>query len=144
MDRKTGPIKSTGTSIFTFSRRSGPVYIPAGISRLSPLEFIDTLGGLYERAGAASSAVSVSYLRLRTLLTRQLGLAAKTPDAQLAQAAEQRLGWKDSGLANLLGRAEASSRMEKLSPRQALDLVQNLERHAARLSVRPGIRREKT
>jgi len=130
--------------IFTFSRRSGPVYIPAGISRLSPLEFIDTLGGLYERAGAASSAVSVSYLRLRTLLTRQLGLAAKTPDAQLAQAAEQRLGWKDSGLANLLGRAEASSRMEKLSPRHALDLVQNLERHAARLSVRPGIRWEKT
>ncbi len=129
--------------ILTFSRRSGPVYVPAGRSRLSPLEFVDTLGGLYERAGAASSAVSVSYLRLRSLLTRQLGFPSNTPAAELATSAEQRLGWKDAGLAELLGRAEASCRMPKLSPRVALDLVQKLEQHSARLSIRTPLRKEK-
>jgi hypothetical protein len=130
--------------LFSFSRRSGPVFVPAGTSRLSPLEFVDTLGGLYERAGAASSAVSVSYLRLRFLLTRQLGMAPNTSDAELGQAAEQRLGWKDSRLAELLQRAAASSRMAKLSPRDALDQVQKLEQYAVKLDVRAQSRQEKT
>jgi hypothetical protein len=61
----------------------------------------------------------------------------------LATSAEQRLGWKDAGLADLLGRAEASCRMPKLSPRVALDLVQKLEQHSARLSIRTPLRKEK-
>jgi hypothetical protein len=130
--------------IFTFSRRSGPVYIPPRISRLSPLEFVDTLGGLYERAGAASSAVAVSELRLRFLLTRQLGLAADAPSASLSQAAEDRLGWKDFVSSNLLGRAEKASRSRKLRPREALALVQDLERHADKLEIRPRSTPEKT
>ncbi len=129
--------------LFSFSRRSGPVYLPSGDSRLSPLEFVDTLGGLYERAGAASSAVSISYLRLRSLLVRQLGLPSKTPDAELGQAAEQRLGWKNQGITDLLQRAEACSRMDKLSPREALGLVQKLEQQTARLSPRAPSGREK-
>jgi hypothetical protein len=130
--------------LLTFSRRSGPIYLPAAVSRLSPLEFVDTLGGLYERAGAASSAVSVSYSRLRSLLTRQLSLPANIPDAALAQSAEQRLGWKNAGLATLLARALVSTRMAKLPPREALDLVQKLEGQAAKLTVRSQFRREKT
>lgn len=129
--------------LFTFSRRSGPVFVPPGVSRLSPLEFVDTLGGLYERAGAASSAVSVSYARLRSLLTRQLGLPANTPYDELALAANQRLGWKDAKFAGLLQRAEVSSRMVKLKSGEALGLVQELERYAAMLDVRAQFRREK-
>jgi hypothetical protein len=121
---------------FTFSRRSGPIFQPHRVSRLSPLEFVDTLGGLYERAGAASSAVSISRMRLRSLLARQLGLPNDVPDADLARATETRLGWKDSGLAELLARAAAASRAEKLRPVEGLDLVQNLERFAGRLDLR--------
>ena len=130
--------------LFTFSRRSGPFYIPAGVSRLSPLEFVDTLGGLYERAGAASSVVSVSYPRLRALLTRQLGLASNTPDPQLALAAEQRLGWKQSGLAASLHVAEMAAQLPKLPSREALEIVQKLEQFAARLHVRAQFQRENT
>jgi hypothetical protein len=129
--------------LFTFSRRSGPIFVPAGVSRLSPLEFVDTLGGLYERAGAASSAVSISYLRLRSLLSRQLALPSNSPDAELGQAAEQRLGWKDQGITELLQRAESSSRLPKLPPREALDLVQKLERFAGLLSLRAPYRLER-
>ncbi len=130
--------------LFTFSRRSGPIFVPAGVSRLSPLEFVDTLGGLYERAGAASSAVSVSLMQLRAVLARQLGLPANTPDAELAVGAEHRLGWRSSGLGELFRQADSSSRMVKLPPREALRLVQELERHAANLSIRAQLRRERT
>ena len=130
--------------LFTFSRRSGPIYVPAGVSRLSPLEFVDTLGGLYERAGAASSAVAVSYKRFRALLARQLSLPSTTPDEELGRAAEQRLGWKDSGVGELLRRAAASAFAPKLHPREALEIVQKLEIQAARLVVRAPNRKEKT
>jgi len=42
--------------LFTFSRRSGPVRMPLQESRLSPLEFVDTLGDLYQSAHAAPGA----------------------------------------------------------------------------------------
>jgi hypothetical protein len=129
--------------LLTFSRRSGPTYVPAPVSRLSPLEFVDTLGGLYERAGAASSAVAISYARLRSLLTRHLSLPGNIPDDALAQSAEQRMGWKNSGLGELLRSAQASSRAPKLRPGEALELVQKMETQGAQLAVRSPIRREK-
>jgi hypothetical protein len=129
--------------LFTFSRRSGPIFLPQGVSRLSPLEFVDTLGGLYERAGAASSAVSVSYARLRSLLSRQLGFSANAPNEELAEAAKQRLGWKDPGLADLLRRSEASTHLVRLQGSKALELVRELEQHAAKLNVRAISDREK-
>jgi hypothetical protein len=134
----------TAAVIFTFSRRSGPVYRQPSVSRLSPLEYVDTLGGLYERAGAVSAAVSVSHLRLRYLLTRQLGLPSDTPDGELAQAAEERLGWKNFGVEDVLGRAENANRASKMRPRKGLELVQDLERHAEKLEVRSRFRQEKT
>jgi Domain of unknown function (DUF4350) len=129
--------------VFTFSRRSGPIYVPAEVSRLSPLEFVDTLGGLYERAGAASCAVSVSYKRFRAMLARQLSMPTSTPDEELAREAEQRLGWRDSGLGALLQRASASTLALKLRPSEALDIIQKLESQSARLGVGAANRKEK-
>jgi hypothetical protein len=130
-------------ALFTFARRSGPIFVPADVSRLSPLEFVDTLGGLYERAGAGSAAVSVSLQRLRTLLTRQLALPSTTPGAALAAAAEQRLGWRDKNLRDTLLSAEAATRQEKVASRTALELVRNLEIFSARLDMRSQLIMEK-
>lgn len=129
--------------LFSLGRRSGPLYVPAEVSRLSPLEFVDTLAGLYEKAGAASSALSVSYRRFRSLLTRQLALPASTPDAELARSAGQRFGWSESELAPLLTSAETSTREIKLRPREALHLIQRLDAYASRLRVGPHSRSEK-
>jgi Domain of unknown function (DUF4350) len=129
--------------LFTFSRRSGPVYMPAEVSRLSPIEFVETLGGLYERADAAASAISISVMRLRTLLTRQLALPKNTANAELEQAAESRLGWRGSGLREALVRADAAI-ATKVGPQEALEIVRKLEGFTAKLDVRSQIRREKT
>jgi hypothetical protein len=128
--------------VFTFSRRSGPVYKPARVSRLSPLEYVDTLGGLYQHARAGAAPVAVSLQRLRSLLTRQLALPSDTPDAEIAHAAEERLGWKGFASEQLLPRAGAAARAEKLSSKEALDLVQKLEAYAARLEVRRAYAKE--
>jgi hypothetical protein len=129
--------------VFTFSRRSGPIYKPVRVSRLSPLEYVDTLGGLYERAKASPAAVAVSLQRLRYLLTRQLGLPSDTPEAELAQAAEERLGWKNFRADNLLLRASAATRADKLPSREALDLVRDLEAYASKLEIRPAAKEKK-
>jgi Domain of unknown function (DUF4350) len=125
--------------LFTFTRRSGPTFVPLENSRLWPLEFVDTLGGLYERAKAGSSAVAVSYMRFRTLLTRQLAMPAYAQDSELATAAEQRLGWKDSGLGLLLGRAAAAQNEERYPAGDALKIVRELETLAKRLDARGQI-----
>ena len=46
-------------------------------SRLSPLEFVQTLGKLYRRANAVHSALEIPYARFRMLATRQLGIQCR-------------------------------------------------------------------
>lgn len=110
--------------IFSFSRRSGPVMMPAAVSRLSPLEFVDTMGALYRHADAFEIPVEVSYRNLRLELTQRLALPPATPDADLARIAAERLGMDGTELADALS---AAARGGKVSSRQALVLVQNLE-----------------
>jgi len=125
--------------LFTFSRRSGPTVLAASVSRLSPLEFVDTLGGLYERAKAEPAVVGIVYQRFRTLLTRQLRLASTTDDATLENAIGTRLGRQLSGLPETLRSAAAASRAEKVSPAEALALVKELEHYEELLGLKkPG------
>jgi uncharacterized protein DUF4350 len=129
--------------VFTFSRRSGPTYRPAAVSRLSPLEYVDTLGGLYQRAKASSAAIGVSYQRLRYLIARQLGLPSDAPDAELSHAAEERLGWKKFAAENLLGRASSATYSGNSKSAEALALVRELETFSGKLEIRPSASKEK-
>jgi hypothetical protein len=122
--------------LFTFSRRSGPTMLPPVISRLSPLEFVDTLGGLYERAGAEPAIVSAVYQRFRATLSRQLRLSSSASDAELAGAVQSRLGWKESSLEKVLARASAASRAGKVAPAEALGLIRELEGYEERLGLK--------
>ncbi len=119
--------------IVTYSRRSGPVIAPARVSRLAPLEFVETLGGLYQRAGAARVAVEVSLRHFRLALRRRLALASSVSDRELAGAAAVRLGWDGSKTEELLASAGAAARVERLAAREALGLVKRLERRTAEL-----------
>src|SRR5260370_31203370 len=71
---------------FTFGRRSGPVMLPPVVSRLSPLAFVDTLGGLYEPPGAGPAAVGFGYQRFPATLSRQLGFPPGTSQGELRAA----------------------------------------------------------
>ena len=122
----------TAAILFTFSRRWGPVAQSRPVSRLSPLEFVDTLGGLYQRAGASSVATTVAYRHLRLNLTRRLGLPSAMPDDALAHTAGERLGWNIPQLTTTLQTA-ASAQTGNLTPKTALNLVQQIGTYANRL-----------
>ena len=120
----------------TFSRRYGTIRMPGKIARLSPLEFVDTLGDLYTSGHAGSAAVRVAYQRLRYFLTRQVGLAANATTAELAHAAHATLGWEEQPLLGSLSRAERAARTIGLSDAEALEIVQDLSDYTARLQLR--------
>jgi Domain of unknown function (DUF4350) len=128
--------------LFTFSRRSGPTAVPPVASRRSPLEFVDTLGGLYERAHAEPAVVAAVYQRFRAILTRQLRLPLATPDAALEEAATKRLGVKDDELLKTLRRAESASRSQRLPPADALEIVQQLESYERRVGLKRKFQQE--
>jgi hypothetical protein len=130
--------------IFTFSRRSGPVVPPAAVSRLSPLEFVETMGGLYQRAHAAPIAVAAAYRLLRLELIRRLGFPVSGADRDLARAAGQRLGLPRDELAATLEDSARAAGSTKFPARQALDLVQQLEGFVARLrDLNPRLQEKK-
>ena len=107
--------------------------MPAVQSRLSPLEFVDTLGSLYESANAAPAAVEIAYQRLRLALARRLGISLKTKLPALCQAASDRLGWTGSALFHTLSDAERAMRDIQLENSEALDLVRAIHGYLDRL-----------
>jgi hypothetical protein len=122
--------------LVTYSRRYGTIRMPRKVSRLSPLEFVDTLGDLYASAHAGSAAVRVAYQRLRFQLTRQLGLTSNATVAELARMSGRTLGWDEPSLVGALARADRNSRTLNVKDDEALEIVQDLHQYAARLEVR--------
>lgn len=129
--------------VATFSRRSGPVSAPATDVRLSPLEFVQTLGGLYENAGTASVAVDISYQRFRYWLTRRLGVANNISIDDLQAAVRDRFAPKDDHIAAILRRCDAAKADPYLSESEALHLVQELDEYAYRWKLYESRRKEK-
>jgi hypothetical protein len=129
--------------VATFSRRSGPVSAPVNDVRLSPLEFVHTLGGLYENAGTASVAVDICYQRFRYWLARRLGVANNISINDLEMALRERLAPKDDHFAAILRRCESARADPYLSENEALHLVQELDEYASRWKLFQGGRKEK-
>jgi len=121
--------------LWTYSRRSGPIVRPAPESRLSPLEFVRTLGSLYQRAGAAPVPVDAAYRRVRFWLTRRLGLSADTPPDLIERAVRDRWGLTNLRVSETLRASEAARDDERLAPRAALTHVQELAALAAALHL---------
>jgi hypothetical protein len=122
--------------VATYSRRQGPISVPARVSRLSPLEFVETLGDLYSSAHAGSAAVRIAHQRLRFQLTRQLGLAPNAPHAELARSVSTALAWNEQEISATLSRAEHAMAAAKVSDADTLQLVQEMFDYTSRLELR--------
>jgi len=124
--------------LITFSRRSGPVRAPAVAARLSPLEFVETLGDLYQDARAGNAAVSAASQRFRYLFARRSGLPPRARIPDVCRAAAAQMGWTEPALQDTLVRAERASSGLALPEPAALDLVQRLHHYSERLAGRRG------
>jgi len=123
--------------LFTFSRRSGPVRPLVEPSRLSPLEFVETLGGLYQSAQANQVALEVAYQRFQYLLKKRLGLAGQPDAATMASAVSQRLRYDRPDFAAKLARCEHAIGDPVLREKEALELVQALNDYSRDLALMP-------
>ena len=121
--------------LFTFSRRSGPLRPLAIESRLSPLEFVETLGGLYEQANAASIAVDVYYQRFHFWITRRLGLGKDASPEEINRAIRERWRWDDDKFLSTLQNAASSRYYPNLPQSQALEIVRALYSYAVKLKL---------
>jgi hypothetical protein len=124
-------------ALFTFSRRSGPLRPMAPELRSSPLEFVETLGGLYQQAHASSVSVDVYYQRFQFWITRRLGLSKDASPEEIDRAVRERWHWDDDKFVQTL-RAAASARYDPNFPQsQALEIVQSLHSYALKLKLFP-------
>jgi hypothetical protein len=121
--------------VLAYGRRTGPTRVPVVESRLSPLEFVETLGALYQSAGAASGAVNTVWDRFRYLICTRLGLPRTASVQQLYESAGERLGWSEPGLFEALQRAERAAREPALGNREALEIVESIEHYAGLLEL---------
>jgi hypothetical protein len=130
--------------LITYSRRSGPISVPPNEARLSPLEFVRTLGALYEQAGAASVAVDINYHRFRYWLTRRLGMAGNASIEDMERAVRERWDFHDPHFSEVLHACDSVTYQTDFKPGVALKLVQSLDDFAVKLKLFRITGKEKT
>jgi hypothetical protein len=121
--------------IFSFSRRNGPLRMPVTVPRTSPVEFAESMGHLYERAGATNAATGMARSRLPRFLQMECGVARATIDegpAAITEVLQERFGGDWSALRQHLEDAAEAEHAE-IAPKSALMLVQALDDDRERL-----------
>ncbi|HJR60562.1 MAG TPA: DUF4350 domain-containing protein [Vicinamibacterales bacterium] len=111
-----------------YSRRRGPVRAKFVDARTSPMEFIDMLRALYERAGAPGAAVAAARTRFTRAVTAACGIPADSTDDALARAAASKIRVDVQQVADLLAASDRGFRDPDLSAAEALTLTQGLQR----------------
>ncbi len=117
-------------ALITFGRRHGSLLVlkPAG-SRLSPLEFVETIGDLYQRKRAAPEALESAFHRFRFLLLRRLGLSPTATAQAAAAAAAERWTYRNPAFLEMLTRCESALRVHDVTERDALRLIGEMHRY---------------
>jgi hypothetical protein len=127
--------------ILSFSRRSGPLRELPPPARATPIEFLEALGSLYRKAGAASTAVSIAWDRFRRHSLRLCGQRpGKMSAADLAVVIRRRFPQAGAELEADLAACEEAAWGDAVAPHQALKLIQTLDAHYQKLkqAARPG------
>jgi hypothetical protein len=125
--------------VFTYARRSGAIRPITRESRLSPLEYVATLGALYERRGEATGALEIAFSHFRFLLTRRLGIPSTVTTADLIRSVQEKPGWTIPGFAETMAQIELALKLRGATEPKALAWIGELYDFAARLGLEPGL-----
>lgn len=114
--------------LWSYGRRSGPLRPDSIAPRTTQIEFVHSLGSLYQAAGANHTAVSGAYQhfrkRLEHLFAIPQSLSAQAPGMSVALA--QHFGKAAGQLQQTLTDCEQAMTTESLSTKTALERVQAL------------------
>jgi hypothetical protein len=129
--------------VLSFGRRNGPLRLPVRLPRSSPLEFAESMGRLYRKAGATQAAIDGARRRLLKFLEEQCGVPREvlrsTPEA-IVEAVEQRMGGRWKMLGEHLTQAAATEH-GGVTLASTLELVKALDRDQRDLAdrIRSGL-----
>lgn len=122
--------------VLSFSRRNGPLRVLAPPARMSPLEFAESMGALYQKAGASDVATGAAERRLMTFLHHEGGIPHETlrsdPDT-VAAAVTARFSYTAPSFASDL-RSAREADFHGLRAKSALELVRRIDRHISSLT----------
>jgi len=112
--------------VLTYSRRSGPLVPLVEESRLSPLEFVETLGNAFRRAESTSVAVDIAFQRFRQIAARRLGIRGTSNPAEIVDAMSQHGIRLSASTAELVRQSESATGDAALTEKAALEYVRAL------------------
>lgn len=121
--------------ILTYARRSGAIRPISRESRLSPLEFVTTLGALYERRGEAAGALDIAYSHFRFLLTRRLGIPSTVATTDVVRIVQERPEGTVPGFAETMRQIDSALKLRKVTEAKALAWIGELYDFAARFGL---------
>jgi hypothetical protein len=123
--------------VLSVGRRSGPLRIPVETPRTSPLEFAESMGDLYRKAGAISVATGAAERRLMQFLAHEGGIPRETLRSTaeaVVDAVSQRFLYAPASFAEDL-KALRQAEYAKLTARSGLGLVKRIDQHIANLAA---------
>ena len=115
--------------VLSRGRRNGPLRMPVVVPRSSPVEFAESMGRLYGRAGATEAAVGAARARVVTALREQCGVPREMIPVGVSDALTERLGGDWRGV-----EVHLSASANGLSGKSALGLVQALDEDYERIT----------
>lgn len=113
--------------VLTFSRRSGPLVARVQESRLSPLEFVETLGNVFRRAQSTHVALEIAFQRFRQIAVRRLGIRGSSDASEIVEAMSQRGYGLPESTAALVCASETAANDAMLTEKAALQYVRALK-----------------
>jgi hypothetical protein len=112
--------------LWSFARRSGPLRPDPVVPRTTPIEFVHSLGSLYQAAGANQVAVSSAYQHFRQRLEQLFAIPQNRSAEALGGALSQHFGAGGERLLKTLLACEQAMGAENLPAKAALERVQEL------------------
>ena len=123
--------------IFSFGRRNGPLRALVRTPRTSPLEFAESMGDLYRKAGAVNVATGCAERRLMQFLEYEGGIPRETlrstPQA-IGQVVADRFRYTSPAFVEDLEAAQKAE-FARYSARSGLGLVKRIDEHIAKLTA---------
>ena len=119
--------------LVSYARRSGPLVSLPVVSRLSPLEFVESMGAVFHKAQSPQIAVEIAVERLQQVAALRLGIRAQAEAGEIARTMVERGYTQDQDLAAKLGAAQQAASDYELKEKAALKHVREVSRALALL-----------
>jgi hypothetical protein len=121
--------------VWTHSRRSGPIRdFHSGPVPMSQMEFVETLGSLYESADATNVAVQIAYARFAFLVARRFGISASNVN-KIGESVALATGETPRAVVDFITECDNIQHHGKLSNQEAIVRVQRLHAYLVTLKL---------